>query len=68
MFNNLVLGTTSGARFGISSDSEVDYNGFNRNSPYGGNGIRLSLPIFIQPSTPEPRHTNPYTLPGVIEQ
>jgi len=49
MFNNLVLGTTNGASFGVSSDSVVDYNGFNRNSPYGANGVQLSLPIFLPP-------------------
>jgi len=48
MFNNLLLGSTGGARFGISSDSVVDYNGFNFDSNYvtSANSVQLSLPIF----------------------
>lgn len=69
MFNNLVLGTTGGASFGISSDSQVDYNGFNRNSPYGNNGVQLSLPIFASPdpilASGDTDWTLYYTPPGL---
>ncbi|MFV2057173.1 MAG: fibronectin type III domain-containing protein, partial [Thiohalomonadales bacterium] len=70
VYNNLILGTTGGVSFGISSDTQVDYNGFNRNTPFGNNGVRLTQAIFdpldailASGST----DWTPYYTPGVLE-
>ena len=70
MYNNLFLGTTGGATFGISPDSQIDFNGFNKNSPYGSNGVQLSLPIFDPPDAILASGTDDWTayyLPDVLE-